>query len=227
MLIDGSAGHRGKREVLSMIRRSVIPAFLALFLLGGALLLFGCVRRGGAQSKQQTAPAATPTPAVLSIGAAEDGTDALPAPTAPTTPIPVGKVEYRADADAHYEILADKTISVTGGLVEIIVDGLAFSSAVQTSDGGSVRLALTNGASMSGQLIGESMLDFSVTLDAASSWTLKGDVRVDALVNADATFGNVTGNGYTLSYNCENAENAYLDRAALSLLGGGQLSPVI
>lgn len=210
-----------------MIRRSMIPAFLALFLLGGALLLFGCVSRRDDGNDRQAAPAATPAPAVLSLGTAKDGTDALPAPTPPTTPIPVGKVEYRADADAHYEILADKTVSVTGGLVEIAVDGLAFSSTVQTSDGGCVRLVLTNGASMAGQLVGESMLDFSVTLDAASTWTLKDDVRVDALVNQDVSFGNVAGNGHTLSYNCENAENAYLNRAALPLVSGGQLAPVI
>ena len=227
MLIDGSFRASEETRGICMTKRIVIPVFMALFLLGGVLLLLGCVSRGDAEASRQSAPAATPTPAVLSIGTTGTDDTALPAPTPPTTPIPVGKVEYHADADAHYEILSDKTISVTGGLVEIAVDGLAFSSTVQTSEGGSVRLLLTNGASMTGQLVGESMLDFSVTLDSASSWTLKGDVRVDALVNQDASFGNVTGNGYTLSYNCENAENAYLDRVALSLPGGGQLAPVI
>lgn len=207
-----------------MANRLAIPALCAMFLLGCALLLLGCARNMEKTAPEDVSAAAAATPAIVAIGAEDGG---QPPADAPTAPIPVGKVEYRPAADAQYELLPDKTVSVTGGYVEIIIDGLAFSSAVQTGDGGSARIILSNGASLSGQLTGETMLDISVELDKSSTWSLAGDVRVDALVNGDASFGNVNSNGYTISYNCENAENAYLNRSALTLSGGGRLDPVI
>ncbi len=193
-----------------------------------ALLLTGCTGRKAETAPEPEAASPATTPVAIAVGSSEgDDTLALAAPTAPGTPIPVGKVEYHAEEGAHYKILPDKTVSVTGGCVEITVNGMAFSSAVQTSDGGSVRLCLTNGASLTGVLTGESMLDVSVSLDETSVWSLAGDTRVDALVNADTSFANVSSNGCTLSYNCENAENAYLARATLPLNGGGQLQPLI
>lgn len=208
-----------------MEKRIAIPAFCVLLAIGCALFLFGCVSGGEVSAPEAAAQADTPV--VLSIGAAAADDAAQPAPTPHTTPIPVGKVEYRPDDGAHYEILPDATVRVTGGYVEIAIDGMAFNNPVQAAEGGCVRLTLTNGASLTGALTGETMLDFSVSLDAGSTWSLNGDASVDALVNGDAGFGNVSSNGHTISYNCECAENAYLGRASLPLPGGGALRPVI
>ena len=193
-----------------------------------ALLLTGCAGGRNAPAPEAAAATAAPTPAIYAVGSSEGNeTLVLAAPTAPNTPAPVGKVEYHAEEGAHYEILSDKTVSVTGGPVEIIIDGMAFSGGVRTSEGGSVRLHMTNGASFTGALTCESMLDVSVSMDEKSTWTLTADVRVDALVNGDESFQNIVSNGHSVSYHCENGENAYLARASLTLPGGGKLLPVI
>ena len=68
-------------------------------------------------------------------------------------------------------------------------------------------------------------LSVSVSLDAASSWTLTGDAHIDALTNGMQDLSNIQSSGYTLYYDASNEQNAWIGGATVSLDGGGSLTP--
>lgn len=174
-------------------------------------------------SAPSPAPTAEPAPVVVGIETVQgSGTGAL------DESVSTGTIEPRViDDGAVCTPLADGGYEITGGLVEIAVTGVALTGTVRTTDGGSVRILLSQGANLLAAFETESMLDLSVLLDAESLWTLVAETRADAVVNGDRTFSNVTSNGFDLYYNCESGENAYLDRATVPFSGGGALTPMI
>lgn len=88
-------------------------------------------------------------------------------------------------------------------------------------------LHLLNGAVFTGELGNEPPAKVSVTLDASSTLTLTTDTYLVALVNADATHQNIRSNGYSLYYDSNAPENAYLNSLSYALPGGGYLTPMI
>jgi len=90
-----------------------------------------------------------------------------------------------------------------------------------------LQLKLINGASFAGELGAELPAKVSVSLDAGSKLSLTAETYVSALVDADTTFQNIQSNGFSLYYDSNAPENAYLNSQSFQLSGGGFLSPII
>ena len=94
-------------------------------------------------------------------------------------------------------------------------------------EGSLLQLKLVNGASFTGELGSELPAKVSVSLDATSTLSLTADSYITALVNADTTHQNIQSNGFSLYYDSNAPENAYLNSQSYQLPGGGFLSPII
>ncbi|MCE5190081.1 MAG: hypothetical protein LLF75_13000 [Eubacteriales bacterium] len=90
-----------------------------------------------------------------------------------------------------------------------------------------LQLKLINGASFTGELGAELPAKVSVSLDVGSKLSLTAETYVSALVDADTTFQNIQSNGFSLYYDSNAPENAYLNSQSFQLPGGGFLSPII
>jgi hypothetical protein len=90
-----------------------------------------------------------------------------------------------------------------------------------------LQLKLVNGASFTGELGSELPAKVSISLDAKSTLSLTAESYVSALVNADTTHQNIQSNGFSLYYDSNAPENAYLNSQSYQLPGGGFLSPII
>ena len=73
-----------------------------------------------------------------------------------------------------------------------------------------------------GENTGESV---TVSLDGTSAWTLTGDSYVSILKNDLEDNSNIISNGYTIYYDAENEENAWLGGETISLKDGGVIRP--
>ena len=94
-------------------------------------------------------------------------------------------------------------------------------------DGATLWIELQNGASLSGTF-GESLpARVSVSLDAASTWTLDADAYVSVFLNADTAQQNIVSNGHSIFYDSSAEQNAPLGGNTFALPGGGYLTPLI
>ena len=90
----------------------------------------------------------------------------------------------------------------------------------------SLTLTLSKGSSYSGTINALDAGKVNLVLDKKSTLTLTGDSFVNAIVNEDSSFKNISSKGYTLFYNKNAGENAYLKGATILLQGGGKLVAV-
>ena len=67
----------------------------------------------------------------------------------------------------------------------------------------------------------------SVSLDAASTWTLDADAYVSVFLNADTAQQNIVSNGHSIFYDSSAEQNAPLGGNTFALPGGGYLTPMI
>ena len=58
-------------------------------------------------------------------------------------------------------------------------------------------------------------------------WEVTGTSYVTALTDEDTTLANVHSNGYTIYYQADNRDNAWLKGTARDLPGGGRLLPEV
>jgi len=109
----------------------------------------------------------------------------------------------------------------------LTLDNTAISAKPILTEGSSLNLQLLNGASFTGELGATLPAKASVTLDAASKLILTADTNLVYLVNADTTHQNIQSNGFSIYYDSNAPENAYLESQSFALPGGGYLTPII
>lgn len=210
-----------------MLKRIWLAAVCGLLCAG--LALTGCgkgeraVFAPGSAMEDEARP--SPETALVEIAGSGEG-EGSPAETAP--PVEAGDgVVFTPLAQGASFSERDSEFYVAGGPGQLLVDGVAFARDIRVEEGASLTLILEGGASFTGAIHSGSIQDVSVTMDANSAWILTADTGVGALVNADPTFANLNSQGFSLTYDSENGQNAYLAGAAKQLPGGGFLTPLI
>jgi len=118
-------------------------------------------------------------------------------------------------------------LRVFSGENTLTLDATAITSSPILGEGSLLQFKLVNGASFTGELGSELPAKASVSLDATSMLSLTADSYITALVNADTTHQNIQSNGFSLYYDSNAPENAYLNSQSYQLPGGGFLSPII
>jgi hypothetical protein len=120
-----------------------------------------------------------------------------------------------------------ETLRVLSGANELTLDNTALTATPILAEGSTLKLSLVNGASFTGELGSALPATVSVSLDATSTLTLTADTYLNALVNADTTHQNIQSGGFSLYYDSNAPENAYLNSQSFALPGGGYLMPII
>ena len=131
--------------------------------------------------------------------------------------------------------LSGVTLSATSGeLLRVLsgenfltLDNTALSAKPILAEGSTLMLNLKNGASFTGELGVTLPAKASVTLDATSKLILTADTNLVLLVNADTTYQNIQSNGFSIYYDSNAPDNAYLESQSFALPGGGYLTPII
>ena len=121
--------------------------------------------------------------------------------------------------------LSGVTLSATSGeLLRVLsgdnfltLDNTALSAKPILADGSTLKLNLINGASFTGELGATLPAKASVSLDAASKLILTADTNLVSLVNADTTHQNIQSNGFSIYYDSNAPENAYLESQSFAL----------
>ena len=109
----------------------------------------------------------------------------------------------------------------------LTLDNTAISAKLVFAEGSTLQLNLINGASFTGELGATLPAKASVSLDATSTLILTADTNLVYLVNADTTHQNIQSNGFSIYYDSNAPENAYLESQSFTLPGGGYLTPII
>ncbi len=118
-------------------------------------------------------------------------------------------------------------LRVLSGANALTLDNTGMTANPIIGEGSTLKLTLLNGAAFSGELGNEPPAKVSISLDAVSTLTLAADTYLVALVNADTAHQNIQSNGYSLYYDSNAPENAYLNSQSYALPGGGYLTPMI
>ena len=118
-------------------------------------------------------------------------------------------------------------LRVFSGENTLTLDATTISASPVLGTDALLQLKLVNGASFAGEFGGELPAKVSVSLDAGSKLSLTAETYVSVLANADTTFQNIQSNGFSLYYDSNAPENAYLNAQSYQLPGGGFLSPII
>lgn len=121
----------------------------------------------------------------------------------------------------------EEFLRVLSGANELTLDTTAMTATPIIGEEATLLLRLLNGAAFTGDLGNMPPVKVSVTLDAASTFTLTADTYLTVFVNADLTHQNIQSNGFYLYYNSNAPENAYLNNQSFALPGGGSLVPII
>ncbi|MEA4869378.1 MAG: hypothetical protein VB062_01925 [Christensenella sp.] len=118
-------------------------------------------------------------------------------------------------------------LRVLSGTNELTLDNTVLSAKPVLAEGTTLKLVLVNGASFTGELGATLPAKVSVSLDAASKLILTADTNLVTLINADTTHQNIQSNGFSIYYDSNAPENAYLESQSFALPGGGYLTPII
>ncbi len=119
------------------------------------------------------------------------------------------------------------SVRVVSGENELTLENMTLSDNPLIAEGAFLTLRLLGGASFTGTLGDTLPARASVFLDETSGFTLTGDTYLSVFANADATHQNVQSNGFSLYYDSNAPDNAYLNAQSYMLPGGGFLSPII
>ncbi|KAJ5547320.1 hypothetical protein N7494_004905 [Penicillium frequentans] len=94
-------------------------------------------------------------------------------------------------------------------------------------NGSTLGLHLSDNSFWTGKgYIGYGNAELGVALDASSIWNVTGNTALLNLTNADGTFSNVRGNGFSITYNESAPANRPLRGRTFKLKGGGTVSPI-
>ncbi len=121
----------------------------------------------------------------------------------------------------------DKQLRILEGNSTLTLDATALTVTPIITKNATLLLKLTNGASFTGALGNALPARVNVSLDATSTLGLTEDTYLSIFVNTDVTHQNIQSNGFSLYYDSNASENAYLNSQSFMLPGGGFLSPII
>lgn len=115
-----------------------------------------------------------------------------------------------------------------GGTVIFTADTQALTGDLIADEISAIALTLHNGSSLTGAINPDGTArEANLTLDATSTWTVTADSVLTCLTNpdgiADGTITNITGDGFTVTYDADACPA--LGGATYSLTGGGVLQP--
>ena len=116
------------------------------------------------------------------------------------------------------------TSGKNGGTVVLTADGQTLPGDMSADSISSIAATLKNSSKLTGKLT-----KVSLTLDASSTWVVTGNSVLAGFLDSDAISGsaitNVTGNGFTVTYDSSLSANSYLGGKTYTLVGGGTLTP--
>ena len=116
------------------------------------------------------------------------------------------------------------TSGSNGGNVVLTADGQALPGDMIADSISTIAVTLKNNSTLTGKLTRA-----SITLDAASLWSVTGNSVLTSLTDPAGISGtsvaNIKGNGYTVTYNASLSANSYLGGKTYALAGGGTLAP--
>jgi uncharacterized protein (TIGR03437 family) len=111
-----------------------------------------------------------------------------------------------------------------GGNVILTADGQTLAGDMTADSISTIAVTLKNNSTLTGKLT-----KASLTLDAASLWTVTGNSVLAGLTDPAGISGtaiaNIRGNGFTVTYNSSLSANSYLGGKTYTLAGGGTLAP--
>jgi uncharacterized protein (TIGR03437 family) len=111
-----------------------------------------------------------------------------------------------------------------GGNVVLTGDGQTLTGDMTADSISTIVVTLKNSSALNGKLT-----KVSLTLDAASTWSLTGNSVLTSLVDSAGILGsaiaNIEGNGYTVTYDASLSANSYLGGKTYTLVNGGTLAP--
>jgi hypothetical protein len=118
-----------------------------------------------------------------------------------------------------------------GGTVVLTADGQVLTGSLMADSLSSITATLQNGSSLTGAVNADNTAEaVSLSLDAASTWTVTADSYLTVLTDAAGVSGsaitNIIGNGHTVYYDATNGANSTLGGQTYSLVNGGQLTPM-
>jgi hypothetical protein len=223
-----SAGQNAAVVVVSMGQMSLLASNVTTNARGG----FGLYAAGDGtvltvtESEVYTSGESSPALAAQNGGAVimTGGTLSTEGMDSPCLLLGGGKVTLK---NVKLNATSEEFLRVLSGANELTLDATAMTATPIIGEGSTLKLNLLNGAAFTGELGTEPPAKVSITLDAASRLTLASDTYLVALVNADATHQNIQSNGFTLYYDSNVSENAYLNNQSYALPGGGSLVPII
>ncbi|MGD0774924.1 MAG: hypothetical protein ABSC05_19085 [Candidatus Solibacter sp.] len=116
------------------------------------------------------------------------------------------------------------TTGSNGGNVILTADGQTLPGDMVADSISTIAATLKNNSTLTGKLT-----KASLTLDAASLWSVTGNSVLTSLTDTAGISGtsvtNIKGNGYTVTYDSSLSANSYLGGKTYSLAGGGTLAP--
>ena len=116
------------------------------------------------------------------------------------------------------------TAGNNGGIVTLTAENEELIGSLLTDDISSIAMILKNGSTLTGAVNSSSL-----TLMDTSTWQVTGNSTLTSLIDSEGISGdsitNIFGNGFTVTYDPNLTENAYLGGTDYSLTNGGVLTP--
>ncbi len=121
------------------------------------------------------------------------------------------------------------TSGKNGGIVEFTASGENLNGNVLCDSISTVAMKLTNTSSLEGAVNTENSAKLiTLTMDAGSSWNVTADSYVQEVIDSGGVAGqaisNISGNGYTVTYDGTLSANSYLGQKIYNLQNGGVLT---
>jgi len=121
----------------------------------------------------------------------------------------------------------DRLAFASDGVLHLVGDHQAFMGSLITEGNGEIVLDLKTNSTYTGRFDPDTYSYLSLALDETSHWYVTGDSYLEILIESEHAIGNIESNGFTVYYNSENEQNAWLQSKPYALAGGGYLSPRI
>lgn len=118
----------------------------------------------------------------------------------------------------------DNTVQAADALIN--VEDSILTGDIVAYNGSTITVNLANYSAWTGNAYsGYGTVQFGVTLDKTSNWTLTGNTTLYNFTDEDTTYSNVQSNGFHILYNASATASQTLNGQTVGLPGGGSLSP--
>lgn len=113
-----------------------------------------------------------------------------------------------------------------GGDFRLTGSSQNFTGDITCDEISTVEVDLTESSLLEGTVDGENTgKSVTISLDDTSTWKVTGDSHVTVLKNETEDNSNIVSNGFTIYYDAENEENAWLGGETITLADGGSITP--